>query len=85
MARWKVTKTRKAKDRGWILGMFGPSMGYQSAEEIVQRIREGVARYYVREGSWEAEIRVVDEGDSSRLVSTKDVFSKNNLLNLPDC
>ena len=76
---------RKAKNGTHIVGLFGPSIGYETAEEVASRIREGAARYYVREGSWEADVRVVEAGGGVRLVSTKDVFSRNNLENLPDC
>ena len=85
MPRVKVTRSRKARGGTDIVGLFGPSIGYETAEEVVSRIREGSARYYVREGSWEADVRVVDHGGGVRLVSTNDVFSRNNLANLPDC
>ena len=85
MPRVKVTGSRKAKGGRLILGLYGPSIGYEPAEEVINRIREGSSRYYVREGSWEADVRVVEEDGESRLVSTKDVLSRNNLENLPDC
>ncbi len=85
MPRSKITRSRKADGGRRIIGLFGPSMGYQTAEEVESRIRAGVSRYYVREDSWESDIRLVDEGGTVRLVSTKDVFSGNNLANLPDC
>ena len=85
MARVKVTHTRKTKGRRSIVGLYGPSMGYQDAEEVIDRIRRGVARYYVREGSWEADLRVVEEDGELKLVSTADFFSRNHLANLPDC
>jgi len=85
MPRVKVTRSRKADGGRSIVGLFRPSMGYQTAEEVIARIREGVGRYYVREGPWEADVRAVDESGVVRLVSTTDVLSRNNLSNLPDC
>ena len=84
MPRVKVTRTRKAKGGRRIVGLYGPSIGFQPAEEVVNRIRSGGGRFYVREGSWEEEIRVVEIEGAVSLVSTLDVLSKNNLLNLPD-
>jgi len=83
MPRVKITRTRKADRGSRIVGLYGPSIGYQSTEEVVDKIRDG-ERYYVREGSWEADIRVVEEDGKTRLVSTRDVLSRNNLSNLPD-
>ena len=83
--RMKVTRTRKAKSGKRIVGLYGPSIGFRPAEEVVNRIRSGGGRYYVREGSWEAEIRVVEKEGEVSLVSTLDVLSRNNLFNLPDC
>ena len=85
MPRVKVTHSRKAKKGAHIVGLFGQSIGYETAEEVVSRIREGAARYYVREGSWEADVRVVEDGGLAKLVTTNDVLSRNNLANLPDC
>ena len=85
MPRSKITRSRKGDGGKRIIGLFGPSMGYQTAEEVVSRIRGGVGRYYVREEAWEADVRVVEEHGAARLVSTKDLFSRNNLSNLPDC
>ncbi len=85
MARVRITRTRKTKGARRIVGLYGPSIGYQSAEEVAVAIRNGCAHYFVRAGSWEAEVRVVEAEVGMRLISTEDVLSRNNLLNLPDC
>jgi hypothetical protein len=63
----------------------GPSFGFLSAEQVVENIRNGSDRYYVREASFEAEVRVIEEGGQKVLVTTRDVTSRNNLFNLPGC
>ena len=68
-----------------IVGLYGPSIGYQTAEEVINQIRDGSTKYYVREGSWEADVRVVEDDGVFKLVSTRDVLSRNSLENLPDC
>lgn len=85
MPRVKVTGSRKARGGTQIVGLSGPSMGYQTSEEVISQIRTGSTRYYVREGSWEADVRVVEDDGLFKLVSTKDVLSPNHLANLPDC
>jgi len=85
MPRVKVTRSRKAKGGRMILGLYGSSIGYQTAKEVINRIRDGSTKYYVREGSWEADVRVVEDDGAFKLVSTRDVLSRNNLENLPDC
>ncbi len=85
MPRVKVTRSRKARGGRNIVGLYGPSFGYETAEEVASRIGEGATRYYVREGSWEADVRVVEDGGLAKLVTTNDVLSRNNLANLPDC
>ena len=84
MRRLKVTRSRKTKGGKEAGGLYGPSFGYQPLEEVIRRIRAGTDRYYVREGSWEADVRVVEDESGSYLVSTRDVLSRNNLANLPD-
>ena len=85
MPRVKVTRTRKVEGGRRIVGLYGPSFGYQTAEEVLSAIRAGDVRYFVRAGSWEADVRVVEEGGEATLVTTRDVLSRNNLANLPDC
>ena len=85
MRRLKVTGSRKAWGGTGIVGLCGPTLRYQPMEEVIAHIREGSTQYYVREGSWEADVRVEEEEGGARLVSTRDVLSRNNLLNLPDC
>ena len=65
--------------------MGGPSFGFLSAEAVAEIIRRGADTYYVREAPFESEVRVVEEGGKVVLVSTSDVISRNNLLNLPRC
>ena len=84
MPRSKVTRSRKANGGKRIVGLFGPSMGYQTAEEVAYIIQAGSGKYYVREESWEADVRLVDAEGGISLVSTKDALSRNNLANLPD-
>ena len=84
MARRKVTGSAKGKGRT-INGLCGPSFGYLSAEEVIAEIRAGTHEYFVREGSHESRVRVVREGEDQRLVSTRDLLSRNNLENLPNC
>lgn len=38
MARVKVTRSRKGKGVRMIVGLYGPSIGYQTAEEVINRI-----------------------------------------------
>lgn len=85
MPRLRITGSRKARGGKRILGLWGPTSGYRDAEEVVRHIRKGSARYFVREGSWEADIRVVEKDEGAMLVSTADLFSRNHLANLPDC
>ena len=85
MPRLKVTGSRKARGGTKIVGLYGPSIGYQTSEEVISQIRTGATRYYVREGSWEEDVRVVEDDGLFKLVSTKDVLSPNHLANLPDC
>ena len=84
MPRAKVTRSRKAKGGRLILGLYGPSIGFQPVEEVIGNIRRGAVGYYVRAGSWETDVRVAEENGAFVLVTTKDVLSPNNLENLPD-
>jgi len=84
MTRRRVTHARKGPG-GRILGLGGPSFGFLSAEAVAEIIRRGADTYYVREAPFESEVRVVEEGGKVVLVSTSDVISRNNLLNLPRC
>ena len=84
MPRVKVTRSRKVKGGRLIVGLYGPSMGFQPVDEVIRNIQQGSIRYFVREGSWEEDVRVVDDGGGFVLVTTKNVFSPNNLENLPD-
>ena len=45
---------------------------------------DGAIRYYLREEAWEADVRVAEDEEGMRLVSTEDLLSQNNLMNLPD-
>jgi hypothetical protein len=85
MPRVKVTRTRKVGGGKRIVGLCGPSIGYQTAEEVLSQMRAGSVRYYVRAESWEADVRVVEEDGELTLVTTRDVLSRNNLANLSDC
>ena len=84
MARRKVTGSAKGKGR-IITGLCGPSFGYLSAEEVISDIRAGTHEYFVREGSHESKVKVVGESEDQWLVSTRDLLSRNNLENLPNC
>ena len=64
--------------------MFGPTVGYQSAREVAEAMGDGAIRYYLREEAWEADVRVAEDEEGMRLVSTEDLLSQNNLMNLPD-
>ena len=83
MARLKVTHSQKGRGRR-ITGLHGPGFGFRPAEEIAQHLQDQSHRYYVREGGWEDEVNVVGDGDKARLFTTRDVVSRNHLLNLPD-
>jgi len=83
MARLRVTHSQKGRGRR-ITGLYGPGFGFRPAEEIAQHLQDQSHRYYVREGGWEDEVKVVGEGDKARLLTTRDVVSRNHLLNLPD-
>ena len=43
----------------------------------------GSHRYFVREGPYESEIRVVSDPDQQTIMTTLDVLSPNSLENLP--
>lgn len=83
MSRRKVTGSEKRRS-GEILGLFGPSFGYRSAERVIGDIEGGVHHYYAREGPHDSEVRVELDAGEKRLVSTKDILSRNHLRNLPD-
>lgn len=82
MARWRVTGSVKGKN-GTILGLFGPSFGYRSTLEVITDLLSGSHKYFVREGPYESEVRVVKNGDQETIMTTPDVLSPNNLENLP--
>ena len=84
MPRVRITRTRKTCGGRRVIGVFGPTVGYQSAGEVAEALRDGTIRYYVREGAWEADVRVAEDEEGMRLVSTEDLLSQNNLMNLPD-
>jgi len=83
MARLRVTHSQKGRGRR-ITGLYGPRFGFRLTREVVGHLQDQSHRYYVREGDWEDEVKVVEEGDKARLLTTRDVFSRNHLLNLPD-
>ena len=84
MARRKVTHS--AEGRGQVIaGLCGPSFGFLLAEDVISDIQGGKHQYYVREAPYESSLRVVEKGGMLQLVSTEDVFSRNNLFNLPHC
>jgi len=83
MARRKVTRSRKGSG-GRIIGLHGPSFGTRSVQDVIEDILQRTHRYYVREAPWEAEVKVMKNGEEQRLETTKDVLSRNNLRNLPN-
>ncbi len=84
MARRKVTHSQKKAGR-YITGLCGPSFGFRSTKEVILDIKESRHTYFVREGPFETEVKVVSGEGGLDLVSTRDVLSRNNLLNLPAC
>jgi hypothetical protein len=55
-------------------------------DERGDRGHQGLSTYlFVREGPFETEVKVVSGEGGLDLVSTRDVLSRNNLLNLPAC
>ncbi len=84
MVRRKVTGSEKGRRRE-ITGLYGPSFGYRSAKDVIEDIEQHGHQYFVREGSYEADVLVVRDGTKQRLESTRDVLSMNNLQNLPSC
>jgi hypothetical protein len=84
VARRKVTHSQKKAGR-YITGLCGPSFGFRSSREVIADIKESRHTYFVREGPFETEVKVGTGGGGLELISTKDVLSRNNLLNLPDC
>ena len=84
MARRKVTHSQKQAGRK-ITGLCGPSFGFRSTKEVIADIKESRHTYFVREGPFETEVKVVNRDGGLELVSTQDVLSRNNLLNLPKC
>jgi len=84
MPRRRVTASRKGK-AGEITALAGPSFGFLSAAEVIQDLREGTYSYYVREASYESSIWLSGEEGEEVLISTRDVLSRNNLENLPNC
>jgi len=84
MARRRVTLARKGPG-GTITAVGGPSFGFQTAQVVVEEIQSGSHTYFVREGPFETDVKVVEEGGQMALVSTRDVLSRNNLQNLPGC
>jgi len=84
VARRKITLSRKGP-RSRITALGGPSFGFQSAEDVIGDIQEGLHTYFVREGPFETELKVVEDEGEPELISTGDVLSRNNLRNLPGC
>jgi hypothetical protein len=82
VARRKVTHSQKKAGR-YITGLCGPSFGFRSTKEVILDIKESRHTYFVREGPFETEVKVVSGEGGLDLVSTRDVLSRNNLLNLP--
>ena len=70
---------------GRITGLGGCSFGFLLAEDVIADIREGQDKYSVRERPFETEVKAVEKRDRLRLISTKEVLSRNNLWNLPGC
>lgn len=83
MALRRVTQSQKGRDRR-IHGLYGPSFGFLPLAEIVEDIRIGRHRYYVRQRPHNSKIRIVQNGDESVLESTRNPLFPSQLLNLPD-
>ncbi len=83
MARLKVTHSQKAGG-GRITGLYGPGFGFRPTEEVARHILDRTHQYYVREGSWAADLKVEVRDQEVVLKTTNDVLSPNNLQNLPD-
>lgn len=81
MARRKVTGCRWGRG-GEILGLFGPSFGYRSKEDILDDLLSGREQYYVREAPHESELRVVETDGGMELRTTSNPLSHNHLKNL---
>ena len=81
MARFKVTESARSRE-GRILGLYGPSFGYRTTKEVISDLLAGRHVYFVREGSYESQVRVIEEGEGRTIVSTRDIVSPNNLQNL---
>jgi hypothetical protein len=82
MPRRKVTACSKGPG-GRVVGLFGPSFGYRTAQEVIEGTLAGREHYFVREGSHETDVRVIFEKGKQTLVTTRDILSRNNLRNLP--
>lgn len=65
MARFKVTESARSRE-GRILGLYGPSFGYRTTKEVISDLLAGRHVYFVREGSYESEVRVIEEGEGER-------------------
>lgn len=81
MPRWKITRSDLGK-RGEVLAVYGPSRGYLTTPEVVADIESRTHSYYVKEGPYESEVRVVGEGSDKTIITTRDIFSPNHLHNL---
>ena len=84
MTKRRVTASRKGR-HGEITGLEGPSFGFLSAKEIIEDLRVGKHTYFGREASYESAVWLSGGEGEETLVSTRDVLSRNNLNNLPDC
>jgi len=81
MPRWKITQSDRGKV-GEILAVYGPSRGYLTTPEVIADIESGAHSYYVKEGPYESEVRVVGEGTSKTITTTRDILPPNHLHNL---
>lgn len=83
MADRRVTNSGKDQD-GDITALCNPNESWRrrSKADAVDDIKKRLHRYYVKSGSVETDIHVVD---GKHLRTDPDKTNKNNLNDLPDC
>lgn len=87
MARRRVTATGKDSD-GDITKLCnsGETWSPRSKSGAISDIETGTHSYYTRDSQGnEADVKVVKEGSSKYLRTTRDKSDDNNLDNLPNC
>jgi hypothetical protein len=86
MAKREVTRSRKDRD-GDITALCNPGASWSPRQkrDAINDIESGVHQYFVKVNAQEVSINVVKGPTGKYLRTGRDMTSKNNLDDLPDC